>query len=48
MGKYYYIAGIKLGFLIIAILNLLNTYLQINCTSLFMVYVVMIFYGIAL
>lgn len=27
LGKYYYIVGIKVGFLILAILNMFNTYL---------------------
>ena len=48
MAKYYYIVGIRVGFLIVAIINLFNTYIQVNFTSLFMIYFVMILYGVVL
>ena len=46
LAKYYYIFGIRVGFLVLSILNLFNTIFQINCTSLFMVNFVMLLYGI--
>ena len=48
LAKYYYVTGIRIGFLMISILNLLNTFMVCSFTSLFGVYFVMLLYGVIL